>query len=228
MNKCLFLYFTPRCFIITPWCVSNTEAFLRKNCRFLLFSPRYIINMEAFLRNKCLFLYFTPRCFIITPRCISNTEAFLRKNCRFLLFSPRCIINMEVFLRKNCCFLLFSLRCIITENAFSQNVWLIPGKSCRIFLFPPRCFMEEWATSDNFCPTSRIFWPCLHSVWVRILVCSLFLFLLCPVCISRNSWTHLFWKVRLRIVSASVLFPYSSQVAFVSEKIHVSHDMIIC
>ena len=178
--------------------------------------------------NKCLFLYFTPRCFIITPWCVSNTEAFLRKNCRFLLFSPRCIINMEVFLRKNCCFLLFSLRCIITENAFSQNVWLIPGKSCRIFLFPPRCFMEEWATSDNFCPTSRIFWPCLHSVWVRILVCSLFLFLLCPVCISRNSWTHLFWKVRLRIVSASVLFPYSSQVAFVSEKIHVSHDMIIC
>ena len=105
----------------------------------------------------------------------------------FLLFTPRCIINMEAFLRMNCCFLLFSPRYIITENAFSQNVWVIPEKSCRIFLFPPRCFMEERATSDNFCPTSRIFWPCLHSVWARILVCSLLLLLLCPVCISRNS-----------------------------------------
>jgi len=124
---------------------------------FSAFSPRCILNAEAFLRKNWLFLLFTLRCFIITPRCIitttslfQNVWAFLGKNCRLLSFTPQCFI--------------ITPRCINTTTRLSLNWWAFLGNNCRTFLFTlrcilfsPRCFLEKWATYDSFCLTGRIF-----------------------------------------------------------------------
>ena len=92
-----FLAFTPRCIITATAFSINAETFLRKNCRFVLFSPRcfvipprciitataFSINAEAFLQKNCLFLFFSPRCIFFSPRCFRQKWAIIDNFCQF-------------------------------------------------------------------------------------------------------------------------------------------------